>query len=218
MSYFRGWSYNIQAIISGLLQTTIFILVINLAIEGFWLSAFTGGLIFVLTFIPSILERQLSVHLPIEFSLITSAFLYASFALGEIRDFYALYWWWDLMLHSISSLTIGIVGFLMIYVFYMTNRVQIAPVYVAIMTFCLAVTTGTLWEIFEFLMDWFFKFNMQKSGLVDTMTDLIVDVIGSMIAAVLGYYYVRDGDSLIVDRLIKYFLEKNPRLFNKSKP
>ena len=63
-------------------------------------------------------------------------------------------------------------------------------------------------------MDWFFNFNMQKSGLVDTMTDLIVNTIGSLIAAVLGYFYVRNGDSLIVDRLVKSFVNKNPKLFN----
>lgn len=210
----KAWPYQIQVVISGLLQVAIFILVIELFSKGLWLSAFTGGVAFTLTFIPAILERQLSVYLPIEFTLLTTGFLYASFALGEVGDFYARFWWWDLMLHSLSSLTIGIIGFLMIYVFYMTNRIWIEPIYVAIMTLCLAITTGTLWEIFEFSMDWFFDFNMQKSGLIDTMTDLIVNSAGSFIAAVLGYFYVRDGDSLIVDRLVHYFVEKNPKVFS----
>ena len=33
--------------------------------------------------------------------------------------------------------------------------------------------------------------NMQKSGLVDTMTDLIVDVFGAALAAVFGYRYLK---------------------------
>jgi len=30
----------------------------------------------------------------------------------------------------------------------------------------------------------------------------------------LGYLYVKNGDSLIVDRLVNYFVAKNPELFN----
>jgi hypothetical protein len=208
------WSYRIQAITSAVLQLAIAVLVIILLLKGVWISAFAGAMIFALTFVPAFFERQLSVHLPIEFTLLTTVFLYASFALGEVRDFYTRFWWWDLMLHSLSSLTIGIMAFLAIYVFHMTRRVQMAPIYIASMTFCLTVTMGTLWELFEFSLDWFFQFTMQKSGLIDTMTDLMVDVIGAFIAAILGYLYVRNGDSLIVDRLIHYFVAKNPKLFN----
>ncbi|MBT5923682.1 MAG: hypothetical protein HOH29_08100 [Cellvibrionales bacterium] len=208
------WSYRIQAITSAVLQLAIAVLVIILLLKGVWISAFAGAMIFALTFVPAFFERQLSVHLPIEFTLLTTVFLYASFALGEVRDFYTRFWWWDLMLHSLSSLTIGIMAFLAIYVFHMTRRVQMTPIYIASMTFCLTVTMGTLWELFEFSLDWFFQFTMQKSGLIDTMTDLMVDVIGAFIAAILGYLYVRNGDSLIVDRLIHYFVAKNPKLFN----
>ena len=215
-AFLKSWSYRIQAITAALLQLAILVLVIVLLIKGFWLSAFAGSVIFVLTFVPAIFERQLSVHLPIEFTLLTTVFLYASFALGEVSDFYSRFWWWDLMLHSLSSLTIGIMGFLAIYVFHMTNRVQIAPIYIASMTFCLTVTMGTLWELFEFSMDWFFQLTMQKSGLIDTMTDLMVNLIGALVAAVLGYLYVKNGDSLIVDRLINYFVDKNPKFFHRS--
>ena len=73
-------------------------------------------------------------------------------------------------------------------------------------SFGFAVTIGTLWEIFEFLMDWFFGFNMQKSGLVDTMTDLLINAIGAAIAAAIGYFYVYKEDSLLARRLIRAVL------------
>ena len=62
-------------------------------------------------------------------------------------------------------------------------------------------------------MDFSFGFNMQKSGLVDTMTDLMVDAAGGLVAAWLGYHYVKDGDSHIADRLVRRLLAKNPGLF-----
>lgn len=80
------WSDRLQVVFASFLQAAILLLAINLFLQGFWLSAFTGSLVFVLTFIPAILERQLSVYLPVEFSLVTAAFLYAAFALGEVRE------------------------------------------------------------------------------------------------------------------------------------
>ena len=39
-------------------------------------------------------------------------------------------------------------------------------------------------------MDKTFGLNMQKSGLMDTMSDLIIDSIGAGIAALAGYLYL----------------------------
>jgi hypothetical protein len=54
------------------------------------------------------------------------AFLFASFALGKVRDFYEQVWWWDLALHGSSSFVTGLIGFLAVFVFYMTQRVRVA--------------------------------------------------------------------------------------------
>ena len=159
-------------------------------------------IILLLTFAPAMIERRLRLALPVEFTLVTCVILYASFALGEVRDFYEKIWWWDLAIHGLSGLMMGIIGFLIIYVFYMTHRVKIAAGWIATITFAMAVCIGTIWEIFEFLMDEFVGLNMQKSGLVDTMTDLMINATGAAIAALLGYFYVRDRDSLFARRVI----------------
>jgi hypothetical protein len=208
---------RIQTVISISLQLAIVTLIVVLFYRQQWFSAASGLLILLLTFMPAILARQLSLQLPVEFTLITTVFLYASFVLGEISDFYYRFWWWDLMLHSISALIVALIGFLMIYVFYMAGRIRIPPVYIATMTLSLAVMVGTIWEIFEFGMDWLFNMNMQKSGLVDTMTDLIMNFCSASIAAILGYYYVKNGDSLLVDRMVRRFVAKNPRLLRLKK-
>lgn len=55
---------------------------------------------------------------------------------------------------------------------------------------------------------------MQKSGLVDTMWDLIVDVIGAGLIAIVGWGYIksRETDSFL-ERWIREFIHKNPHLF-----
>ena len=209
----RPWAERLQLGAAWFLQLAILGVLIGSLIESQWLVAFTAAAVLALTFLPAVIERQLSVQLPVEFTLVNTVFLYAAFGLGEVRQFYARYWWWDLLLHSFSALVMGLIGFLLVYVFYSTHRIRMAPGYVALFSFGFAVTLGTLWEIFEFIMDFSFGFNMQKSGLVDTMTDLMVDAAGGLVAAWLGYHYVKDGDSHIADRLVRRLLAKNPGRF-----
>jgi hypothetical protein len=199
----ESWIDHVELTIAVVLQIGIFAIALSALYQRQWLVAFSGFVVLLLTFAPAIIEHRLRLTLPVEFTLITSVFLFASFALGEVRDFYELFWWWDLALHGLSAMIIGMIGFLGIYVFYMTNRIKVAPGWMATITFALAVSVGSMWEIFEFLMDWFFGLNMQKSGLVDTMTDLMINATGAAIAALVGYFYVRDEDSLFMRRFIR---------------
>ena len=208
----ESWINRIELIIAAVLQVGILVVTIGALIYRQLLGAFSGSVVLLLTFAPALIERHLRVPLPVELTLITSVFLYASFALGEARDFYEKIWWWDLALHGVAALTIGVIGFLGIYVFYMTQRIQIAPVWIATITFALAVSLGTIWEIFEFLMDWNFGLNMQKSGLVDTMTDLMINAAGAAIAAVIGYFYVHGSDSLYGRRIIRAIAERRGKM------
>lgn len=202
-SHIDRWIDHVELGIATALQFGILIVFAGALYRSEWLLAFNGAFVLVLTFAPAIIEHRLRRPLPIELTLITTVFLYAAFALGEVRDFYEKIWWWDLALHGLSALTVGVIGFLCIYVFYMTRRIDIAAGWIATISFALAVSVGTLWEVFEFLMDHYFAFNMQKSGLIDTMTDLIINAVGAVIAAAIGYFYVYGEDSLLGRRLIK---------------
>lgn len=202
------WIERIEFTVSTVIQVSITVIVLTSIIDRQWLIAFSGAIVLVLSFVPSFIERQLRVHLPVELSLFASAFLFASFVLGEVRDFYERLWWWDIALHASSAFVIGLIGFLSVYVFYMTNRIRIDAIYIAAISFGIAITVGTLWEILEFLMDLSFGLNMQKSGLVDTMTDLMVNACGALTASAIGYYYVRRGDELLGRRLIRSIVER----------
>ena len=145
------WIDRVELGIATILQIGILIVIAGALMRGEWLLIFNGAFILLLTFAPAIIEHRLRTPLPIEFTLITTVFLYAAFVLGEVRDFYENIWWWDLALHGLSALTAGIIGFLCIYVFYMTRRIDIAAGWIATISFALAVAVGTLWEVFEFL-------------------------------------------------------------------
>ncbi len=206
---------KIQVSISLLLKVSLIIAILGEIMAGRWWLLFLTSLVLMSTFIPSIITRNYKIVLPIEFELTVTLFIYASMFLGEIKGYYTKFLWWDLILHAGSGLISGFLGFLIVYVLYSRKKIIMSPVFIALFSFCFALALGTVWEMFEFIMDSFLGFNMQKTGLVDTMWDLIVDSCGAIIASVTGYFYVKGGDSLIFDRLVRKFIKRNPHLFKR---
>ncbi|MDD4878494.1 MAG: hypothetical protein PHO02_05665 [Candidatus Nanoarchaeia archaeon] len=165
-----------------------------------------------LTFLPGIISKKLNAIYPLEFEIILLLFIYASMYLGEIKMYYLKFWWWDIMLHSFSGLIISVIGFSLVYILNKEQSIEIklSPKFIALFAFCFALAIGALWEIFEFSMDSFFRLNMQKSGLVDTMWDLIVDAASALVVCTIGYFYMI-GKVKFIRRFEKRFLECNPR-------
>ncbi|MBT5483988.1 MAG: hypothetical protein HOK55_04615, partial [Gammaproteobacteria bacterium] len=133
--------------------------------------------------------------------------------------YYTIFWWWDLVLHSGSAFIMGVLGFLLVYVLNEKKEIELNlnRNFVALFAFMLAVGIGALWEVFEFTVDQLFGLNMQKSGLQDTMWDLIVDVIGAAIISFLGWGYIqtRETDSFL-ERWIEDFINNNPHFFQEK--
>lgn len=117
-------------------------------------------------------------------------------------------------------ISIGILGFLLVYVLNEKEDIELDlhPKFIAFFAFIFAMGMGSVWEIFEFSMDQLFGMNMQKSGLVDTMWDLIVDGVGALIISILGWGFLRtrERDSFL-EKWIDSFIDKNPHLFKSNK-
>jgi uncharacterized membrane protein YjdF len=204
-----------------------FILLVGLGLalwQGEWLTAFTTFAVILLTLLPVLLERRLGVYIPAEIELLALLFVFASLFLGEVRDYYYRFWWWDTLLHAGSGFLLGIVGFLLVHILNEMEQVSVTlrPGFVAFFAFLFAIGTGMIWEIFEFGMDELFGMNMQKpmlgdpSGLTDTMWDLIVDTVGALVISVLGYTYIRkDRRESFLERWIHDFITRNPRFFKR---
>ena len=168
----------------------------------------------LLTFLPSIFERSIKVSLPASFQVVLLIFIFAAQFLGEIYNYYERFWWWDILLHSWSGVLLGTIGFLLVYILNKASGVDVimSPFFIAFFALCFAVTCGVVWEVFEFLMDVVFKTDMQKSGLVDTMWDLIVDTGGALIVSVNGWLTMRAKKDSPVRRAVTLFMKKNPGL------
>ncbi|RMD47545.1 MAG: hypothetical protein D6832_05855 [Alphaproteobacteria bacterium] len=184
-------------------------------VTGRWMSAAVAAATMALTIVPLVAVRRFGIRLPPAFLAWTTVFVFASIFLGEAQDFYERFWWWDLVLHGSSAMAIGLFAFLLIFMLFEGDRYAAPPWALGALSFCVAMTIGGLWEIFEFTMDQLFGFNMQKSGLVDTMTDMIVDALGAAVSGLAGFLYLKGRDLGGSRALIEAFIAENRARFRR---
>ena len=193
------------------------VILIGAAVGGFLTEEFSITFVaagtLLLSLVPVWVGEKIGVTLPTAFVSAIAAFLCATLLLGEVGDFYERYWWWDVVLHGGSAVAFGLVGSLLMLMLVKGNRLTAAPFTVAFFAFCFAVMIGAVWEIWEFTLDQLFGLNTQKSGLVDTMWDLIVDAGGAIIGAGAGWAYLKGRQNGPLTKAIRAFVDKNRRLF-----
>ena len=179
-----------------------------------WSNVFVSVTALLLTLLPAVFSRRFQIRLPLTFLTAISVFVFSTLFLGEVFDFYERFWWWDMLLHGISAVGFGIVGFLFVFYLFQGDLYAAPPWALSLFAFSFAVSIGAIWEIFEFLMDQGFGMNMQKSGLVDTMTDLIVDSFGAFVGAFSGFLWLKGRQSGL-SSLIEEFVQQNRAGFHK---
>ncbi len=184
---------------------------------GRWSLSFVSLATLALSMAPAALASRFSITLPLPFVLAITGFIFGSIFMGEAFDFYERLWWWDIALHGFSAIGFGLIGFLFVFMLFEGDRFAAPPSALAFLAFCLAMTVGGLWEIFEYSMDQTLGLNMQKSGLDDTMGDMIVDAFGAATGALSGYLYLIGWKSGLFAGMIKQFIEANRRFYQRSR-
>lgn len=218
-----GKDQKIHTIVIRVLLVLMAVEWVLLLLDQRGLALFLVTLIIVTLMAPVIFRKRLQMEIPAEFHVTAVVFIFASLYLGEVQSFYQRLWWWDIALHTSAGLLMGIWGFLLVYLLNESDNVEVnmTPGFIAFSAFTFAVTTGTIWEIFEFGMDQIFGLNMQKpmlgdpSGLTDTMWDMIVNAIGAFVISFAGYGYLKRKETFFVKRWIRKFIHRNPEMFRK---
>jgi hypothetical protein len=205
-----------KKILSYIIRFALIVALIAEIYSQSWLAAFVVFIALMLTFISNFFERKFKVDIPEEFEIWILIFIYLTLYLGEVQKFYRLFWWWDILLHGFSAISVGLLGFVIMLSLQRGNKVRANPILICLFAFTFAVAIGALWEIFEFSMDQVFGFNMQKSGLFDTMGDLIIDSIGAFIGAFSGYIYLKNQESFFA-YTIRAFVNLNSSFFGRIK-
>lgn len=146
-------------------------------------SAFVCVLVLFLFMLPFFIQKNFGIRLPSTLEIIILLFIFAAEILGELQSYFIQYPYWDTMLHTTNGFLCAAVGFSLIDILNRDVKIKftLSPVYVALAAFCFSMTTGVLWEFFEFGMDRLFHMDMQKDTIVHTISSVMLDPTNSNI-------------------------------------
>ena len=140
-------------------------------------SAFFCVLTLLLLYVPSWVQVKLRIELPPPLEITILCFIFAAEILGEVNAFYVVVPNWDTMLHTLNGFLAAAVGFSMVILLNDDERLtfHLSPFFLALVAFCFSMTIGVLWEFFEFSMDYFFGFDMQKDTVIHSIHSVLLD-------------------------------------------
>lgn len=139
----------------------------------------------------------------ISFYLIYS-FIVGSMYLGNVFDFYIIIPMYDKILHLLSGLIIGIIGYILF--LHLSNGKNDGEfkIYTPILfSIIFSIATAGVWEIWEFSTDQLFGFASQNNSLNDTMWDIICGSIMGIIANIPIYLYIKGYKIRFIEKLIE---------------
>ena len=140
-------------------------------------SAFFCVLTLLLLYVPSWVQVKLRIELPPPLEITILCFIFAAEILGEVNAFYVVVPNWDTMLHTLNGFLAAAVGFSMVILLNDDERLtfHLSPFFLALVAFCFSMTIGVRWEFFEFSMDYFFGFDMQKDTVIHSIHSVLLD-------------------------------------------
>ncbi|HAX73032.1 MAG TPA: hypothetical protein DCY20_05860 [Firmicutes bacterium] len=151
---------------------------------GNYNSVFMCVLTLVLFLVPVYVNKYFNIELPNTLEIIIILFIFSAEILGEVNEYYLTVPHWDTVLHTINGFIMGGIGFALIDILNRSEKVsmKLSPFFVALTAFCFSMTTGIIWEFFEFGMDMFFKTDMQKDTVVTMISSVMFNPEGANVA------------------------------------
>lgn len=209
--------FSEQTLLARLIWSALALTALVAMIQARWSLSFVALATLGLSLVPVVIARWTDIKVPPGFIAAVVVFVGGTLFLGEVFDFYERFWWWDIAMHGGSAIGFGLIGFVLVFMMFQGDRFAAPHFAIVFFAFCFATTIGVLWEVFEFWMDQTFGLNMQKSGLYDTMGDLMVDMVGAGLGAASGYAYLKGLQYGGLTGIIDEFVRRNPRFFQRRK-
>ena len=164
-------------IVFSILRVLVLAVLVRQIMLASYESAFFCVLTLLLLYVPSWVQVKLRIELPPPLEITVLCFIFAAEILGEVNAFYVVVPNWDTMLHTLNGFLAAAVGFSMVILLNDDERLtfHLSPFFLALVAFCFSMTIGVLWEFFEFSMDYFFGFDMQKDTVIHSIHSVLLD-------------------------------------------
>lgn len=144
-----------------------------------YLMVFTSLIVMLLPLLIYVVDKITKTIVPDPIKTAYLVFVFASAILGAIGNFYEYIHFYDKIVHFASGLLIS--SAFAVWYEKLYKKYNIWEIIFSLT--CFNATIAMLWEVFEYTMDLLFDRHVQK-GLSDTMTDMIMAVIGGILIAI----------------------------------
>ena len=156
-----------------ILRTIIILIMIRQIFLAQWHNVFLCVLSLLLMFIPLFLRTTFKINLPSVLETTVFIFVFAAEILGEMANFYGHIPIWDTMLHTTTGFLAAAVGFGTIDLLNThSKRLNMTPLFVALVSFCFSMTVGVVWEFFEYSADTLLKTDTQKDEIITIISSV----------------------------------------------
>lgn len=186
MRYF--WNIVNKLIVVGLVCFMVYQLLINGASSSLTKNLSLLAIIPII-FIPTLINKLFNYKFSEALIFLYFSFFIVSFVLGSILEFYIKISWFDLFAHFLSGIVCSSLSLIIIKKYNLLNNKNLIFTIIFILSFSSFI--ASLWEFFEFFSDKLFATDAQwviKTGIDDTMTDLLISFLSSIVFSI--YYYL----------------------------
>lgn len=169
-------SFIVYVTLRALVILVMILQIFNRNYEGVFYCILT----LILLMIPSFIQMELKIELPTTLEIFILIFIFAAEILGEIGSYYTKVANWDTMLHTINGFLAAAIGFSLVDILNRNEKVkvQLSPLFMAVVAFCFSMTIGVMWEFWECGMDLFLGMDMQKDTIVHSISTVMQDPTG----------------------------------------
>jgi len=187
-----------------MIERVVQLMILILSIISFLQSDPFWGIMCIISllivYIPGIIQRELKITLSLELEILMFGALLLHL-LGGVLNLYTAYNW-DFLTHLVSSILTAVIGFISIVIIdRYVNSVKLNSFLIILFVILFTLAVGVLWELGEFFSDYFFG-TEEQHGYLDTMSDLLIDLLGGIIMAVVSPLYLRGYPKRIEERLL----------------
>lgn len=154
--------------------------------------------------IPTLINKLFKINLNPEIELVYLIFIFFGYFLGSILNFYYKIPIYDKIIHGLSGV---ITSILAIIILVKSRCYDKNPIWVNVLfIICVTLSVAAFWEFFEFINDNIFGKDAQKvikTGVDDTMLDMIMAFIGSIVYSLIYIIEKKTKKKILVEKFVQ---------------
>ena len=145
--------------------------------------------IIIVCIVPWLIKKVLKYEMSETLKFIYFLFVFIALILGSIYNLYRTISWFDLLAHFLSGIVTCVLALIILKKFDLLKKDL--PIFHIVFIIAFSLMIASFWEFFEFLSDKVLKGDIQwvlLTGVDDTMTDMLIAFLSSVIFSV--FYYI----------------------------